>query len=99
MLHESPGSPDELSRRLTAADDVAALDDALTAGYGEVLALEAQRTATAREIDALLEAGQVVTATELIRAKRMLAEEIARRRELLRAARWSRAAGRPPRDP
>lgn len=98
MPHESPGSPDELSHRLTVADDGATLADALTAGYGEVLALEAERTATAREIDALLEDGRVELATELIRAKRMLAEEIARRRELLRAARWSRAAGRQPRD-
>ena len=76
MPPQLPSSPDPHARGHAPTDD--ALAGYLTAGYGRVLELEAERTATGRRIDALLaaHAGEAVI-LELVRHQRALNAEIA----------------------
>ena len=76
MPPQLPSSPDPHARGHAPDDQAIAVY--LTAGYGRVLELEAERTALGRRIDELLaaHAGEA-TILELVREQRALSGEIA----------------------
>jgi hypothetical protein len=86
--------PQPRTRRLPRDSRLA---DVATAGYGELLELEADRRSLARTIDALLEAGAFDEAIALIAHQRELVADITRRRaELDGVTSRFRSAGAPP---
>lgn len=100
-LHHRTPSPDEQPPIAFGGDPVAEI---LTAGYGRVLELEAERTRLGREIDAQLIDGDEALVLALVTRQRDLGVEITAQRRALddlsaRRRRPPRPAAPPPPGP